>query len=148
MSAYDERLAALRKALYALHGDSRRLPLATYRVMVALGEAGEPCSAYAVARRACFMLEQGRVKLHEARQYGVVDNRRVEGEGVVWTLTERGRVEVDRLLEAMGGMECTKATSTPQGGCAEAGEDAQAPSPAPVPRKTPGKTARKRKRGA
>ena len=145
MSAYDERLAALRKALYALHGDSRRLPLATYRVMVALGEAGEPCSAYAVARRACFMLEQGRVKLHEARQYGVVDNRRVEGEGVVWTLTERGRVELDRLLEAMGGGVGSKsAADTPD----KAGEDAMEPSPAPAPRKTPRKTARKRKKEA
>lgn len=145
MSAYDERLAALRKALYALHGDSRRLPLATYRVMVALGEAGEPCSAYAVARRACFMLEQGRVKLHEARQYGVVDNRRVEGEGVVWTLTERGRVELDRLLEAMGGgVGSNSAADTPD----KAGEDAREPSPAPAPRKTPRKTARKRKKEA
>ena len=145
MSAYDERLAALRKALYALHGDSRRLPLATYRVMVALGEAGEPCSAYAVARRACFMLEQGRVKLHEARQYGVVDNRRVEGEGVVWTLTERGRVELDRLLEAMGGgVGSNSAADTP----GKAGVDARETSPAPAPRKTPRKTARKRKKEA
>ena len=145
MSAYDERLAALRKALYALHGDSRRLPLATYRVLVALGEAGEPCSAYAVARRACFMLEQGRVKLHEARQYGVVDNRRVEGEGVVWTLTERGRVELDRLLEAMGGgVGSNSAADTPD----KAGVDVREPSPAPAPRKAPRKTARRRKRGA
>lgn len=136
MSAYDDRLAALRRALFALHGDSRRLPLATYRVLVALGEAGEPCSAYAVARRACFMLEQGRVKLHEARQYGVVDNRRVEGEGVVWTLTERGQEELARLMQAMG--------------CALDPVEVPAPAPAPSEEKAPApkKKARRRKRGA
>ena len=97
-----ERLEALRSALLVLHGDHCRLPLATYRVMVALGEAGEPCSAYAVARRAGFLLEQGRVKLHEAKRYGVVDNERVSGQGVLWSLTDRGREELDRVTAELG----------------------------------------------
>lgn len=92
-----EKLEALRTALLVLHGDSCRLPLATYRVMVALGEAEEPSSAYAVARRAGFLLEQGRVKLHEAKRYGVVDNTRVTGQGVLWTLTDKGREELERV---------------------------------------------------
>lgn len=94
-----EMLEALRSALLVLHGDNCRLPLATYRVMVALGEAGEPCSAYAVARRAGFLLEQGRVKLHEAKRYGVVDNGRVSGQGVLWTLTDKGREELERVMQ-------------------------------------------------
>lgn len=94
-----EKLEALRSALLVLHGDNCRLPLATYRVMVALGEAGEPCSAYAVARRAGFLLEQGRVKLHEAKRYGVVDNERVSGQGVLWTLTDKGREELERVVQ-------------------------------------------------
>lgn len=92
-----EKLDALRSALLVLHGDNCRLPLATYRVMVALGEVGEPCSAYAVARRAGFLLEQGRVKLHEAKRYGVVDNARVSGYGVLWTLTDSGKEELERV---------------------------------------------------
>lgn len=94
-----EKLEALRSALLVLHGDNCRLPLATYRVMVALGEASEPCSAYAVARRAGFLLEQGRVKLHEAKRYGVVDNERVSGQGVLWTLTDKGREELERVVQ-------------------------------------------------
>lgn len=94
-----EMLEALRSALLVLHGDNCRLPLATYRVMVALGEAGGPCSAYAVARRAGFLLEQGRVKLHEAKRYGVVDNERVSGQGVLWTLTDKGREELERVMQ-------------------------------------------------
>lgn len=94
-----EKLDALRSALLVLHGDNCRLPLATYRVMVALGEAGEPSSAYAVARRAGFLLEQGRVKLHEAKRYGVVDNERVSGQGVLWMLTDKGREELERVVQ-------------------------------------------------
>lgn len=94
-----EKLKVLRSALLVLHGDNCRLPLATYRVMVALGEAGEPSSAYAVARRAGFLLEQGRVKLHEAKRYGVVDNERVSGQGVLWTLTDKGREELERVVQ-------------------------------------------------
>ena len=95
---YGEMLEALRSALLVLHGDACRLPLATYRVMFALGEAGEPCSAYAVARRAGFLLEHGRVKLHEARRYGVVDSERVSGQGVLWMLTDKGREELERVM--------------------------------------------------
>lgn len=94
---HSETLETLRSVLLVLHGDSCRLPLATYRVMIALGEAGEPCSAYAVARRAGFLLEHGRVKLHEAKRYGVVCNAHVIGQGVLWDLTERGRVELERV---------------------------------------------------
>lgn len=106
---YGEMLEALRSALLVLHGDACRLPLATYRVMVALGEAGEPCSAYAVARRAGFLLEHGRVKLHEARRYGVVDSERVSGQGVLWVLTDKGREELERVMR-----EIAKAKQRPE----------------------------------
>ncbi len=110
---HGEMLEALRSALLVLHGDACRLPLATYRVMFALGEAGEPCSAYAVARRAGFLLEHGRVKLHEAKRYGVVDNTRVTGQGVLWTLTDKGREELERVTAefAKGKQEPEAATS-------------------------------------
>lgn len=96
-----ERLEKLRRALAVLHGDNRRLPLATYRVMVALGEAGEPCSAYAVARRAGFLLEQGRVKLHEAKRFNVVEKVEECAQGVLWTLTDKGREELARVVDAL-----------------------------------------------
>ncbi len=99
-----EKLEALRSALLVLHGDIRRLPLATYRVMVALAEAGEPCNAYDVAHRAGFLLEHGRVKLHEAKWWGVVDNVRVSGQGVLWSLTDKGRAELERVTAALGPM--------------------------------------------
>lgn len=91
-------LQALCRALKVLNHDNRRMPLCVYRVMAALGEAGEPCGAYAVARRAGFLLEHGRVKLHEAKRLGVVANVHVEGQGVLWALTERGRAELARVL--------------------------------------------------
>ena len=96
-----EQLVLLRRALQVLNSDNRRLPLSVYRVMVALSEAGEPCSAYAVARRAGFLLEQGRVKLHEAKRLGVVMNVHVEGQGVLWVLTEEGKRELARVQVAM-----------------------------------------------
>lgn len=96
-----EQLVLLRRALQVLNSDNRRLPLSVYRVMVALGEAGEPCGAYAVARRAGFLLEQGRVKLHEAKSWGVVESERVSGQGVLWVLTEEGKRELARVQVAM-----------------------------------------------
>lgn len=99
------RLAALRAAMLALRGGGRCLPLSVYRVMVALADAGEPCSAFAVARRAGFLMETGRVKLHEARGFGVVDKERVPGVGVVWSLTDEGRDELDRVLAVLGPVE-------------------------------------------
>lgn len=99
MNEFDrDSLMVLCQALHALSQDARRLPMCVYRVLVALGEAGEPCGAYAVARRAGFLLEHGRVKLHEAKRLGVVDNVRVNGQGVLWALTELGRKELCRVL--------------------------------------------------
>lgn len=91
-------LQVLCRALQVLNCDNRRLPMSVYRVLVALGVAGEPCGAYAVARRAGFLLEHGRVKLHEAKRLGVVMNVHVEGQGVLWVLTDRGRKELERVL--------------------------------------------------
>lgn len=92
-------LQVLCRALQVLNADSRRLPMSVYRVMVALGEAGEAVGAYAVARRAGFLLEHGRVKLHEAKRLGVVMNVHVEGQGVLWMLTDKGRKELERVLQ-------------------------------------------------
>lgn len=75
--------------------------MSVYRVMVALGEAGEPLGAFAVARRAGFLLEHGRVKLHEAKRLGVVMNVHVEGQGVLWVLTDKGREELERVLRKL-----------------------------------------------
>lgn len=94
-------LNALSRALQVLNNDNRRLPLSVYRVMVALAAAGEPCCAYAVARRAGFLLEQGRVKLHEAKRWGVVTNEKCAGQGVLWVLTEDGERELRRVQVAM-----------------------------------------------
>ena len=94
-------LQVLCRALQVLHCDNRRLPPSVYRVMVALGEAGELCGAYAVARRAGFLLEHGRVKLHEAKRLGVVMNVHVEGQGVLWGLTDKGREELERVLKEL-----------------------------------------------
>lgn len=94
-------LQVLCRALQVLHCDNRRLPMSVYRVMVALGEAGEPLGAYAVARRAGFLLEHGRVKLHEAKSLGVVVNVHIEGQGVLWALTEKGRKELERVLKGL-----------------------------------------------
>jgi hypothetical protein len=102
MNEFDrERLTVLCHALRALSADARRLPMCVYRVLVALGEAGEPCGAYAVARRAGFLLEHGRVKLHEAKRLGVVASVHVNGQGVLWSLTDLGRKELSRVLAAM-----------------------------------------------
>ena len=70
-------------------------------LLVALAAAGEPCCAYAVARRAGFLLEQGRVKLHEAKRWGVVTNEKCAGQGVLWVLTEDGERELRRVQVAM-----------------------------------------------
>lgn len=86
------------QALRVLSADGRRMPMCVYRVMVALGEAGEPCGAYAVARRAGFLMEHGRVKLHEAARLGMVCSVRVDGQGVLWALTEAGCKELSRVL--------------------------------------------------
>jgi len=94
-------LSALCQALRVLGQDERRLPMSVYRVLAALGEAGEPCGAYAVARRAGFLLEHGRVKLHEAKRLGVVANVHVGGQGVLWALTDKGRAELRRVLAAI-----------------------------------------------
>ncbi|MBQ7022983.1 MAG: hypothetical protein IJN29_05340 [Akkermansia sp.] len=94
-------LQVLCRALQVLNCDNRRLPLSVYRVMVALGEAGEAVGAYAVARRAGFLLEHGRVKLHEAKRLGVVVNVHVEGQGVLWVLTDKGRKELVRVLRKL-----------------------------------------------
>ena len=75
--------------------------MSVYRVMVALGEEGEPLGAFAVARRAGFLLEHGRVKLHEAKRLGVVMNVHVEGQGVLWVLTDKGREELERVLRML-----------------------------------------------
>lgn len=91
-------LQVLCRALQVLNSDNRRLPMSVYRVLVALGEAGEAVGAYAVARRAGFLLEHGRVKLHEAKRLGVVMNVHVEGQGVLWVLTDKGRKELERVL--------------------------------------------------
>lgn len=129
MNMVDKKgLEQLRCALRVLNSDNRRLPLSVYRVMVALGEADEPCSAYAVARRAGFLLEQGRVKLHEAKQFGVVESQRVDGLGVLWVLTDKGLGELERVRAAL----CAPEDS------AEASETAAADV-------TPKKRARKRK---
>lgn len=92
-------LQVLCRALHVLNSDNRRLPMSVYRVLVALGEAGEAVGAYAVARRAGFLLEHGRVKLHEAKRLGVVMNVHVEGQGVLWVLTDKGRKELERVLK-------------------------------------------------
>lgn len=92
-------LQVLCRALQVLNSDRRRLPMSVYRVMVALGGSGEPLGAFAVARRAGFLLEHGRVKLHEAKRLGVVMNVHVEGQGVLWGLTDKGRRELERVLQ-------------------------------------------------
>ncbi len=94
-------LQVLCRALQVLNGDNRRLPMSVYRVMVALGVAGEPLGAFAVARRAGFLMEHGRVKLHEAKRLGVVMNVHVEGQGVLWVLTDKGRKELERVLKEL-----------------------------------------------
>lgn len=94
-------LQVLCRALQVLNCDNRRLPMSVYRVLVALGEAGEPLGAVAVARRAGFLLEHGRVKLHEAKRLGVVMNVHVEGQGVLWGLTDKGREELERVLRKL-----------------------------------------------
>lgn len=101
-------LQVLCRALQVLNRDNRRLPMSVYRVMVALGEAGEPCGAYAVARRAGFLLEHGRVKLHEAKRLGVVMNVHFEGQGVLWVLTDKGRKELERVLAEIKHVEGVK----------------------------------------
>lgn len=92
-------LQVLCRALQVLNCDNRRLPMSVYRVLVALGEEGKPLGAFAVARRAGFLLEHGRVKLHEAKRLGVVMNVYVEGQGVLWVLTDKGREELARVLQ-------------------------------------------------
>lgn len=92
-----DSLEALSLAL-RLNRDNRRLPFSVYRVMVAIATAGEPCCAYAVARRAGFLLEHGRVKLHEAKKWGVVENVRQDEQGVLWRLTDKGYKELQRAM--------------------------------------------------
>lgn len=94
-------LEVLRKALQLLNCNSRRLPMSVYRVMVALAGEDEPLSAFAVARRAGFLLEHGRVKLYEAKRYGVVANAHFAEQGILWSLTEKGRAELARVLQEL-----------------------------------------------
>ncbi len=102
MTEFDKNgLQVLRRALKVLNQDYRRLPLSVYRVLAALAEAGVPCNAYEVARSAGFLLEHGRVKLHEAMQYEVVGRVRVDGRGVLWSLTDKGREELARVLACL-----------------------------------------------
>ncbi|MGN0869475.1 MAG: hypothetical protein ACI4O9_08150 [Akkermansia sp.] len=97
----EKSIKILRRILKILNQDVRRYPFFVYRVMLALADATEPISTYAVARRAGFLLEHGRVKLHGALAEGVVE-RVIGCDGsVLWQLSPDGRAEMMRMLEAL-----------------------------------------------
>lgn len=89
-------LGVLRRAMREMKANSNRVRLSTYRIMVVLATEDGPLSAYAVARRAGFPLESGRVLLHVAQQGGMVERCRTE-DGVVWRLSGEGAAELARL---------------------------------------------------